>query len=243
MVPPGYERLQLAHATAVARSDVAPALRHLMLGAESARLSLHDHAARHPSARRMQGRGATYAIPLGDRGARVVVRHNHHGGFFAPLRRDLFLAPTRAPYELQTSLELARLGVPTPAILAYVLYPARGVLQRADVCSAEIADSHDLASVLTGTDAAERGAALAATAQLLTSLARAGARHADLNAKNILLSGDTAYVLDVDRVALGAQRDVAYERNLARLSRSLRKWRDQFGARISEQDITQLRAS
>ena len=86
----------------------------------------------------------------------------------------------------------------------------------------------------------DRAGALEATARLLASLARAGARHHDLNAKNVLLTGDTAVVLDVDRVALGGKPDSVFERNLARLARSLRKWRDRFGAAIAEDDIARL---
>ena len=50
-------------------------------------------------------------------------RRNRHGGLFAPLTGDLFLSPTRAPYELAASLNLLSVGVPTPAILAYATYP------------------------------------------------------------------------------------------------------------------------
>ena len=58
--------------------------------------------------------------------------------------------------ELEMSLELRRLGVPTPEVVAYALYPPGGLLQRSDVCSREIAGSRDLAQILSresGTDA------------------------------------------------------------------------------------------
>ncbi|MEK7246362.1 MAG: lipopolysaccharide kinase InaA family protein, partial [Pseudomonadota bacterium] len=116
------------------------------------------------------------ALPQG--GTRVVVRHNRHGGLLGPLTGDLFLAPTRAPDELEISLTLARLGVPTPEIVAYVLYPPGGLLQRSDVASKEIQSGRDLADILTSDGSPERAAAFAATAELLGSMARAGARHA-----------------------------------------------------------------
>src|SRR2546423_593380 len=72
----------------------------------------------------------------------------------------------------------------------------------------------------------ERAAALSSTAELLAMLARAGARHHDLNAKNVLLTYEAAYVLDVDRVTFSGNHDAVFEGNLARLNRSLRKWRD-----------------
>lgn len=239
-IPSGYERLLLGHAVAVARADVAVGIRRSLINADGKRGTLHDYASRHPAARTLQGRAASYAVPLPENGMRVVVRHNRHGGLFGPLTGDRFLAPTRAPHELDVSLELATLGVPTPEIVAYVLYPPGGVFQRSDVCSREIADSRDLAQILTGEGATERAAAFTATAELVAALARAGARHHDLNAKNVLLTYERAYVLDVDRMLLGGKPDAVLQGNLARLGRSLRKWRDRFGARISERDITQL---
>ena len=240
MLPPGFERLLLGHAVAVARSDVAMGVRRALVGADGSRSTLHEFAARQPNARSLQGRGTAYAVALPPAGIRVVVRHNHHGGAFASLTRDRFLAPTRAPHELDVSLAIAKLGVRTPEILAYVLYPPGGVLQRADVVSREIPGSRDLADVLCRDGAPERAAALAAAAGLVAQLAAAGVRHHDLNAKNVLLAPDGAYVLDVDRASVAQAPGQAIESNLARLARSLRKWRDRFGARITEADIAEL---
>ena len=240
MVPPGFERLLLGHAVAVARSEVAGSVRGSLLNADGTRSTLHEFAARHPGARPLAGRGAAYAVPLPQSNVRVVVRHNQRGGLLASLIKDRFLSPTRAPLELEISLALTKLGVRTPDVMAYALYPPGGVLQRSDVCTREIPASRDLAHVLTREGQEERAAALRLTAQLVAALARAGARHFDLNAKNVLLTSDQAYVLDVDRVRLGGNPDSTLVANLNRLSRSLRKWRDRFGARVSEREITEL---
>jgi tRNA A-37 threonylcarbamoyl transferase component Bud32 len=244
-LPSGFERLLLGHAVAVARSDIAASVRQLLVSADGTRTTLHEYAARHPNARVLQGRGATYAVPLPHPhgGQRVVIRHNRHGGLFAPLSGDRFLSPTRAPHELDVSLALAKLGVPTPQLVAYALYPPGGVFQRADVCSLEIPDGRDLAQILLQEGAPERAVALIATAELVAALSRAGARHHDLNAKNVLVTFEAAYVLDVDRMTLGGTQDTALEGNLTRLVRSLRKWRDRFGAKISEKDIGELQAN
>jgi hypothetical protein len=243
MLPSGYERLLLGHAVAVARSDVAVSVRRSLVNADGTRSTLHEYAARHPSARMLQGRGTSYSVPLPQSTVRVVVRHNRHGGLLGRLTGDLFFSPTRAPYELEVSLALAKAGVPTPEIMAYALYPPGGVLQRSDVCSREIPGSRDLAQILTRDGGTERSAAIAATAELVAALARAGARHHDLNAKNVLLTYETAYVLDVDRMTLGDKPEAALDGNLSRLGRSLRKWRDRFGAKVSERDITELEVS
>lgn len=188
----------------------------------------------------LQGRGATYAVSLPQSTSRVVVRHNRHGGLLGGLTGDLFLAPTRAPHELDMALALAQLGVPTPEVVAFVLYPPGGILQRSDVASREVTGGRDLADIMLRDGGPERAAAIAATALLVAAMARAGARHADLNAKNILVTYETAYVLDLDRVQLGASPADALDANLMRLGRSLRKWRDRFGARVSERDIAEL---
>ena len=240
MLPAGFERLLLGHAVAIARSDVALGLRRALVRPDGSRYTLHEYAARHPGARLLQGRGAAYAVPLTEAPFRIVIRHNRHGGALARVTGDRFLAPTRAPYELETSLALARLGVPTPEVVAYALYPPGGWLQRSDVCSREIAGGRDLAQVLTGEGATQRAAALAATATLVGVLARVGARHHDLNAKNVLLAGTEAFVLDVDRVKLGQRCESALEANLARLLRSLKKWRATTGARVTDEDMLQL---
>ena len=240
IVPTGYERLLLGHAVAVARADFANSIRRSLVGADGTRNTLYDYAARQATARTLQGRGAAYAVALPQGGARVVVRHNRHGGLFGRLTGDLFLAPTRAPHELDMALALGRLGVPTPDVVAYALYPPGGLLQRTDVVSKEISGGRDLAEILTRDGGPERAAAFAATARLVAAMARAGAKHPDLNAKNVLLTFESAYVLDVDRVTMGGEPEATLDSNLARLSRSLRKWRDQFGARISERDIADL---
>ena len=240
-VPAGFERLLLGHAIAVARSDVAPQIRQALVGADGAKATLHEYASRQPGAKPLAGRGIAYAFPLKS-ATRVVVRHNRHGGLFAPLTGDRFLAPTRAPYELDISLALGRLGISTPEILAYAVYPPGGILQRSDVCSREIASARDLADIIRTGSEAERTTALNLTAKLVAQLSQSGARHHDLNAKNVLIANDRAYVLDVDRVSLGGDRSEALRGNLSRLSRSLRKQRDEFGARVSERDIAELAA-
>jgi 3-deoxy-D-manno-octulosonic acid kinase len=177
----------------------------------------------------------------------VVVRHSRHGGLLAPVTGDRFLSPTRAPHELRTALRLAAAGVPTPEVVAYATYPAGPLLRRSDVATREVEGGRDLAAWLIDRPAeGVKRELLRATAVLLARLADAGARHPDLNLKNVLLVpvGDgrfDAHVLDVDRIAFGRYRDPrAAEANLARLARSARKWRVRHGADISEGDLARL---
>jgi hypothetical protein len=176
----------------------------------------------------------------------VVVRHNRHGGLFAPVTRDLFVTPTRAPYELAVSMRLIALGVRTPDVLMYGVHRVAPLIRRSDVVTREITGGRDLSTyMLPSASGPEREQAWRAARELVLSLNDAGARHHDLNVKNILLApsrrGLAAWVLDVDRVDFGERDSVAVRRgNAERLLRSARKWRELHGALFDERELARL---
>jgi 3-deoxy-D-manno-octulosonic acid kinase len=179
-------------------------------------------------------------------GVRAVVRHNWHGGLLAPLTRDLFLPPTRAPHEMLIARQLHAAGVNTPDVLMIGVTSAFVGLQRADVVTREIVGGRDLSTYMQPTEPSEtRALAWTAARALVQSLNAAGARHHDLNVKNVLLEpahdGLVAWVLDVDRVVFGEPnaREVR-QGNAARLLRSARKWRDERGAVFGESELAAL---
>src|SRR5690242_4143113 len=240
-LPAGYERVTAGRCWAVVRADHrADAAAMLAEG------TLYEAAARDLAARTFTGRGITYAVALPVSGTRVVVRHNRHGGLLAPLTRDLFLLPTRAPYELAVSLRLASLGVRTPEVVMYGVERVAVGLRRSDVVTREIGGGRDLSTYMVPDVAtAERAAAWVAARELVLALNAAGARHHDLNVKNILLAPLdgrlAAWVLDVDRVDFGEPGSAAVRRgNAERLLRSARKWRDVHGAVFDEREIAPL---
>jgi hypothetical protein len=241
--PAGFVRVSAGRCAAVVLAALTDDARTLL-----AEGSLYEAAARDLAARPLQGRGVAYAIALPQSGVRVVVRHNRHGGLLAPLTRDLFLPPTRAPLELAIAQRLEQLGVPTPEVLMYGIAPAPFLFQRADVVTREIIGGRDLSIFMAATvTAAERTAAWDATRALVRAMNAAGVRHHDLNVKNVLISagargpGLTAYLLDVDRVAFGTPNSIDLRRgNVERLRRSARKWRDEHGATFDEQELSGL---
>jgi hypothetical protein len=238
-VPAGFVRFMVHGAEVVCADHIEAGLREAISGK-----TLYDFAATHREARILAGRGIAYAVPLPDGIERVVVRHNRHGGLLARATRDLFAPPTRAPYELAIAERLRILGVPTPRMLGYVIYPA-GPFRRADVLTREVPRSADLSVALASTDFVDRRAALAAAASLIHTLSDAGARHHDLNIKNVLLhetsrSVRQALVLDVDRVTLGDSPFDALNANLARLLRSARKWRGAGRAQVTERELEEF---
>jgi hypothetical protein len=232
--------------------------------------TVYDFARLRPDAMELAGRQPAYAVLMPDGLGRMVVRHNRHGGLFAGLTGDRFLYPTRAPHELEISERLAAVGVPTPKVLAYAIY-RRGAFAQSDVVTRMAEPAGDLAKRIAAGDDSSRRHDLDLAATLVAQLSRAGARHHDLNAKNILIgstaplfvnpghhpegnlnfavlmpsSGDPlrAIVLDVDRVQFGWKPEDALAHNLARLDRSLRKRRERFGEMVTDEEIATLARS
>lgn len=237
VIPAGFARFTVGRTEVVCAGHVAGAVRQALRAG-----TLYQFAERHPLARPLAGRGVVYSVPLPGNVEHAVVRRNHHGGHFALLTRDLFRPPTRAPRELRLSERLQRAGVPTPAMLGFAVYPAILGLKRVDVMSRLVPDSQDLSHVLMSTDAGDRARAWHATALLTAALSLAGARHHDLNVKNVLLFGSEALVLDVDRVTFGGAGVEVLDANLARLFRSARKWREVHGARVTDAELDEVAA-
>lgn len=239
-LPAGYERLTVGRAEAVAVPGLVPLLRDVL-----ATGTLYDFARSRPGAAALAGRQPAYAIPTSIDDGMMVVRHNRHGGALARLTGDRFLHPTRAPHELDVSAALTEAGVPTPHLLAYVIY-GRRLAARSDVATRMAAPAADLAAVLAAGEEPARTQALDLTATLVAQLSRAGARHADLNAKNVLIGSAApgadvcALVLDVDRVTLGWTATDALAHNLRRLDRSLRKRRALSGEAVTDEEIAAL---
>ena len=220
--PPGYLHVSIARRRAVVRAREAADVRDILTWR-----TLHDWAAHVPDRREYVGREFAYGVSLPSSGTRVVVRHARHGGMLQGITQDLWRGAGRAPYELVASSKLDAAGVPTPRFVAYAVYPAGLGLSRVDVAVEEIADARDLAAVVADT-AGFDDSLLEPVAQLLAALARAGARHEDLNLKNVLVTTaptTLAWAIDVDRVTFGVPRVRALEANIARLGRSARKWR------------------
>jgi 3-deoxy-D-manno-octulosonic acid kinase len=258
-------RVEVRGATLVCRAELADTLRAWI----EAHGSLYGHAAAHPERRELRGRAVSWAVPLP--GGDGVVRHSWHGGLLAPLTRDLFLPPTRAPHEQQLSARLRAAGIRTPEVLAYALYPAPLGLRRADVVTRLVPGGEDLAALLSSLPVSRepRSAWVRATGGLLHALARAGVRHPDLNLKNVLLTPAAearaarahgarpagardpdaaldAWVLDLDVARMSPSPSAGRVHaigaaNLERLERSFERWRTKRGLSVSEVELACLR--
>jgi 3-deoxy-D-manno-octulosonic acid kinase len=210
--------------------------------------TLHGWASTLPGATAHQGRATAWGAVLPGDDIPVVVRHAQHGGLLRALTGDRFLAQGRAAYELEVSERLRAARVPTPELVAYVVYPAGPWFSRIDVATRRLPAGDDLPAAWAAANAAERDALVDATAALLRTLERAGALHPDLNAKNIYLSRSgagtwQAYVLDVDRIRFpSGHASQLGARNLARLVRSLVKWRTRHRLPVTAGHLARLTA-
>lgn len=212
--------------------------------------TLYDWAAEQPQPRAMRGRAPVYVATLPSCGIPVVVRHGWHGGVLAPLTADRFRRPTRAPLEMERSAALRAAGIPTTEVLGFARYPASFGLCHVDVVTRYIADAADLGMVLAGlAPFVDCETALSSTQRLLIQLAKHGVIHPDLNVKNILLrptpAGVEALIIDVDVVRWDTARTPGdtMRANVARLTRSVRKWRAHFGCDVTDARILAFSAS
>lgn len=242
-VPAGYERVMVRGATVVARLAALEGFRRALAEAPT----VHAWAGAQPEATAFQGRATAWGVTLPGGAVPVVVRHARHGGAFGRILGDRFVTPGRAPWELRMALHLREAGVRTPDVVGYVLYPAGPGRCRIDVVTKRLPDGADLPTLWRDASADVREQLLVAVAVLLRDLRAAGIHHPDLNAKNLHLTSEGgrwhAWLLDVDRVRLGVPNDPGIAtRNLARLARSLRKWRDRWGLPIDDAAIGRLRA-
>lgn len=229
MYPSGYTEKMIRDSIVVSHGSTMRYFDEMLMEHRT----IYQWASTHAEARMMHGRHVAYAVPLPDVDANVVVRHSHHGGLLSALTRDVFREP-RAPHELRVAWTLRHVGIPTPRVLGYALYPTvHGKLWRADVVTREITDGADLARVLTSDgDGYDQQKSIAAVITLLRQLARTWAYHPDLNVKNVLISPDEqgepmAYVLDVDTLRF-AEKNAEWM-NVARLLRSARRWLNKDG--------------
>lgn len=241
VAPTGYDRITVGDTIVVARTAAVSGVRTALAEAPS----LHEWAAAVPGGTAFQGRATAWGVRLPGSGLDVVVRHARRGGMLAAMRGDRYVWPGRAPWELEASLRLQTLGVRTPDVVAYALYPAGRGFCRCDVVTRRLPEGAEFPVAWAAGDADVRAALLLAVGALLRDLRAAGAHHADLNAKNLYVAREGtrwhAWVLDVDRLTFQEANDVDVgAQNLARLDRSLRKRRERDALEISDAELARL---
>lgn len=168
------------------------------------------------------GRNITWFVEHQDQ--RWALRHYWRGGLIAKLIKDAYpfssYHNTRAFAELQLLEQLYEEGFAVPKPVAAQVVRS-GLLYRADILTTLLPNAQDLVALLA--ERALSNEAWQTLGQLIAKFHLRGVYHADLNAKNILLSEQQFYLIDFDR---GELRDAAasWQRsNIERLLRSFRK--------------------
>jgi 3-deoxy-D-manno-octulosonic acid kinase len=205
------------------------------------RTALPDNSWFEPTHWRAQGRtsaGGRGGVLFIDTGAnRWVLRHYRRGGWMSAVLADRYIwrgaERTRAFREWRLLHHLHAQGLPVPAPVA-TRYVRNGLWYRADLLTETLPPARTLAETVASgirLDAVWRN-----VGSTLARFHRAGVRHADLNAHNILLGeGGQVWVLDFDRGCLKPRG--AWEQSvLARLERSLNKVLHSAGGQLHRHD-------
>jgi 3-deoxy-D-manno-octulosonic acid kinase len=188
------------------------------------------------------GRGGAWYLD-GPFGAGVL-RHYRRGGLAAKLsaERYLWLGESRLRCVREVALleALRDAGLPVPEPIAAAWW-REGLCYRAALLMARIPVRADLMSLVHEDVAKAPWEAVGGT---LARLHRFGAHHPDLNARNVLQAKDgSIVVIDWDRGTLGHSRGRWCEGELARLERSLLKYRREVSPASIGEGMARLRAA
>jgi len=224
-IPPGYVGEESGRGRWVVRERDADVLRDAGFGPDGdARLAPSQLAGRRP------------LFELEGAGGAFLVRRFSHGGLGRWLTGERFLDAARPFRELELSLALRELGIPTPEVVAARARRAGLVGWRLEVVTRRVPRALDLGYVL---GLAREGAVEPrALARIVTALGRlvrrlhdAGFQHADLQPNNVLVAGSALeggepelWLIDLDRSRLRGRLSTRERRdNLRRLFRHVRR--------------------
>ncbi|WP_267459555.1 3-deoxy-D-manno-octulosonic acid kinase [Shewanella avicenniae] len=158
---------------------------------------------------------------------RWALRHYWRGGLIAKLIKDAYpfssYESTRAFAELQLLEQLYDEGFAVPKPIAAQVVRS-GFVYRADILTKLLPNALDLVGLLA--ERALTDAEWQALGQLIAKFHQRGVYHADLNAKNILLSNGQFYLIDFDR---GELRDATPDWQRSNMERLLRSFRKEHG--------------
>ncbi|HEX6558679.1 MAG TPA: lipopolysaccharide kinase InaA family protein [Longimicrobiales bacterium] len=201
--------------------------------------TLYEAAAASSADSALEGRAPVHLLMVD--GESWVVRHYHRGGAVARLLHDRYLRTggSRALRELSVSVAARARGIATPIVIAALEYPD-GAFTRYDIATRFISDARDLVSILFGADAVT-DALLDRVVDLIQQIVQRGMMHRDLNLKNILVSTERAWVIDLDRCELRATRRTADALAMQRrFMRSLEKWQHKLGRKLPHTQCVRL---
>lgn len=214
---PGFETVDRGSQTVLVRSEWKPWLLEDLLGGfgriDPSRRRLYAH-----------GRVAHFSyLPDGAPG-RVFVRQATRGGLLGALLGGLYAGIDRPLRELRAVTAARSAGVSIPEPLAVLIRRVGGPFCRFTVVAREVENAQDLLTVASGPPSARKRDLVDRVADEMRRMHESGVYHADLTMKNILTSGDSVYIIDLDKATMSPTRDARMDRmNLSRLNRSVVK--------------------
>jgi hypothetical protein len=214
---PGFESLERGSHTVLIRPEWKSWLLDDLLS---------DFTRIEPAKRRLyaHGRVAHFSyLPDGAPG-RVFVRHATRGGLIGTLLGGLYAGVDRPLRELRAAAAARSAGVSVPEPLAVLVTRVGGLFCRFTVIAREVDNAQDLLTVASAPSVAGKRDLLNRVADEMRRLHESGVYHADLTMKNILMSGSSVYIIDLDKATLAPKRDERLDMmNLSRLNRSIVK--------------------
>ncbi|WP_232847224.1 3-deoxy-D-manno-octulosonic acid kinase [Shewanella nanhaiensis] len=153
-----------------------------------------------------------------------VLRHYYRGGLMEKLSKDSYLYTglnkTRAFAELALLVRLYNEGFPVPKPVAANV-ERHGLHYRADIIIERVEGAQDLVAKLSKSSMSD--SQWQQLGSCIAQFHQRGVYHADLNAKNILITEDQFYLIDFDRGEIRNPSTKWQTANLERLERSFNK--------------------
>ncbi len=169
------------------------------------------------------GRGGAWFINAD--GSKLVLREYRRGGLMARLSEKGYIytreRDVRSFAEFRLLNELVALALPVPRPVAALYRKTSALRYQAAIIIEQLEDTTPLADLVPDLD--DRHWTL--LGQTIRRFHDAGVHHADLNCFNVLVRGDTFFLIDFDKGRiLAAPAEASWKAaNLERLARSLRK--------------------
>ncbi|WP_257900511.1 3-deoxy-D-manno-octulosonic acid kinase [Marinobacter sp. F4206] len=169
------------------------------------------------------GRGGAWFIDAD--GSRLVLREYRRGGLVAKLSEKAYAftreRDVRSFSEFRLLNQLDQMGLPVPRAVAAWYRKVSPVHYRAAIIIERLDETVPLAELITTLQAAD----WYALGQTIRRFHDHGVHHADLNCFNVLVRGETFYLIDFDKGQIRPPGSASSWKNanLERFARSLRK--------------------
>ena len=214
---PGFETVRQGPHTVLIRPEWRTFLLDDLLG---------DFTRVEPSRRRHYSHGRVAHFSYLPPGApdRVFVRRATHGGLIGAVLGGLYTALRRPLQELRAAAAARSAGVGVAEPIAVRVTRVGGVFYRFTMVTREIENAEDLLTFASTPSTGRKRRVIDLVADEMRRLHESGVYHADLTMKNILMSGSSIFIVDLDKATLVPKRDGRLDMmNLARLNRSVVK--------------------